>query len=174
MSQLMAWPAKISAHLGRLPGTKRCAPSKTIGWMSAKLEQTKRTGAQPLNPNPHSHIHRLKLTRMLESSEERCDAADEVVAPSSIHSLASDAHPRVSTLSSSHPAAAPLAGSPSPFSEPDVHDDGGSGGGGALGHLLSNLCPGLDERWQGGDPGSSSRSLTATDPVNKKKQRWGP
>jgi hypothetical protein len=34
-----------------------------------------------------------------------------------------------------------------PFSEPDVHDDGGSGGSGALGRLLSNLCLGLDEQW---------------------------
>jgi hypothetical protein len=52
-----------------------------------------------------------------------------------------------------------------------VHDDGGSVGGDALGRLLSNLRPGLDERWQGGDPGSPSQSPIVTDPVNKKKSR---
>jgi hypothetical protein len=57
-----------------------------------------------------------------------------------------------------------------PFPEPDVHDYGGSGGGSALGHLPSNLCPGLDERWQGGDPRSPSRSPTTMDPVNKKRR----
>jgi hypothetical protein len=57
-----------------------------------------------------------------------------------------------------------------PFSEPDVHDDGGSGGSGALGRLLSNLCLGLDEQWQGGDLGSPSRSPTVTDSVNKKNE----
>jgi hypothetical protein len=89
----MAWAAKIIAHLGRLPGPKWCAPSKMIGWTSAKLGQTKRTGAQPLNPNPHSHIHRPKLTRTPESSEERCDADDGVVAPSSVRSPASRRSP---------------------------------------------------------------------------------
>jgi hypothetical protein len=144
----MAWAAKIIAHLGWLPGPKRCALSKMIGWTSAKLGQTKRTGEQPLIPNPHSHIHRPKLMRMPESSEERCDASDGVVAPSSVRSSASDAHP-----------------------ESNVHDDGGSVGGDALGRLLSNLRPGLDERWQAGDPGSPSQSPTVTDPVNKKKPR---
>jgi hypothetical protein len=82
----------------------------------------------------------------------------------------------VSTPPLSDPAAAPLTGSLSYankwqcygvlFSDSDVHDDGESDGG-ALGRLPNNFCLGPEERRRGGGSGSTSRSLTASDPVNK-------